>query len=103
MLARYARNKHLSDACYLWAFATLTRSPEPERSTTSTRAAGDTPSRVLRNEQSDPRCRVRDRRGRPPSGRTGTEDGPTPWLRTARRSSRSRDKDRAAFRRESPP
>lgn len=27
VLARYARNKRLSDACYLWAFAALNTSP----------------------------------------------------------------------------
>src|SRR5205085_9661382 len=27
VLARYARNRRLADACYLWAFATLTASP----------------------------------------------------------------------------
>jgi len=27
VLARYARNKRLNDACYLWAFAALTASP----------------------------------------------------------------------------
>jgi hypothetical protein len=27
VLARFARNKRLADACYLWAFAALTASP----------------------------------------------------------------------------
>lgn len=45
VLARYARNKRLADACQMWAFATLTRSPEPEASTTST-AQPATPTTV---------------------------------------------------------
>src|SRR5205085_5436712 len=27
VLARYTRNRHLADACYLWAFSALTKSP----------------------------------------------------------------------------
>lgn len=48
VLARYARNKHLSDACYLWAFATLTRSPGARQFYDQHRTAGDTHSRALR-------------------------------------------------------
>jgi hypothetical protein len=35
VLARLARNKRLSDACYLWAFSALTRSRAPGPTTTS--------------------------------------------------------------------
>ena len=35
VLARYARNRRLADACQLWAFASLTASPAPGRSTTN--------------------------------------------------------------------
>ena len=31
VLARYARNRRLADACYQWAFATLTASPGARR------------------------------------------------------------------------
>ena len=48
VLARYARNRHLSDACYLWAFATLTCSPGARAFYDQHRAAGDTHSRALR-------------------------------------------------------
>ena len=48
VLARYARNKRLADACYLWAFATLTHSPGARAFYDQHRAAGDTHSRALR-------------------------------------------------------
>ena len=48
MLARYARNKRLADACYLWAFATLTASPGARTFYDQRRAAGDTHNRALR-------------------------------------------------------
>src|SRR5207342_2696139 len=48
VLARYARNRRLSDACYLWAFATLTRSPGARAFYDEHRARGDTHSRALR-------------------------------------------------------
>ena len=48
VLARYARNRRLADACYLWAFATLTRSPGAKAFYDQHRAAGDTHSRALR-------------------------------------------------------
>lgn len=34
VLARFARNRRLADACYLWAFAALPSAPVPGRSTT---------------------------------------------------------------------
>ena len=48
VLARYARNKRLSDACYLWAFATLTASPGARTFYDQRRARGDTHNRALR-------------------------------------------------------
>ena len=48
VLARYARNKRLADACYLWAFATLTASPGARAFYDQRRAAGDTHHRALR-------------------------------------------------------
>jgi len=48
VLARYARNKRLSDACYLWAFATLTASPGARAFYDEHRARGDTHNRALR-------------------------------------------------------
>ncbi len=48
VLARYARNRRLSDACYLWAFATLTASPGARAFYDEHRANGDTHSRALR-------------------------------------------------------
>ncbi len=48
VLARYARNRHLADACYLWAFATLTCSPGARAFYDQHRDAGDTHSRALR-------------------------------------------------------
>ena len=48
VLARYARNKHLADACYLWAFATITASPGARAFYDQRRAGGDTHHRALR-------------------------------------------------------
>jgi hypothetical protein len=48
VLARYARNKRLADACYLWAFATLTASPGARAFYDQRRDAGDTHHRALR-------------------------------------------------------
>jgi transposase len=48
VLARHARNRRLADACYLWAFATLTASPGARAFYDQRRAAGDTHHRALR-------------------------------------------------------
>jgi hypothetical protein len=48
VLARYARNKRLADACYLWAFAALTASPGARAFYDQRRATGDTHNRALR-------------------------------------------------------
>ena len=48
VLARYARNRRLADACYQWAFATLTASPGARAFYDTRRTAGDTHSRALR-------------------------------------------------------
>lgn len=48
VLARYARNKRLSDACYLWAFAALSASPGARAFYDARRAGGDTNNRALR-------------------------------------------------------
>ena len=48
VLARFARNRHLADACYLWAFAALTASPGARSFYDDRRAAGDTHHRALR-------------------------------------------------------
>ena len=48
VLARYARNRRLADACYLWAFASLTASPGARVFYDQRRAAGDTHHRALR-------------------------------------------------------
>jgi nitroreductase len=48
VLARYARNRRLADACYLWAFATLTHSPGARTFYDQRRATGDTHNRALR-------------------------------------------------------
>ena len=48
VLARYARNRRLADACYQWAFATLTASPGARTFYDARRATGDTHSRALR-------------------------------------------------------
>jgi hypothetical protein len=48
VLARYARNKHLADACYLWAFASITASPGARAFHDNRRERGDTHNRALR-------------------------------------------------------
>ena len=48
VLARYARNKRLADACYLWAFAAVSASPGARSFYDMRRAAGDTHNRALR-------------------------------------------------------
>ena len=48
VLARYARNRRLADACYQWAFASLTASPPCRAFYDARRAAGDTHNRALR-------------------------------------------------------
>lgn len=48
VLARYARNRRLADACYLWAFAALSASPGARAFYDQRRARGDTHSRALR-------------------------------------------------------
>jgi transposase len=48
VLARYARNKRLHDACYFWAFASLSASPGARQFYDQRRATGDTHNRALR-------------------------------------------------------
>ena len=48
VLARYARNRRLADACYLWAFAALSSSPGARTFYDQRRAGGDTHHRALR-------------------------------------------------------
>jgi transposase len=48
VLARYARNRRLADACYLWAFAAITASPGARAFYDARREAGDTHNRALR-------------------------------------------------------
>jgi transposase len=48
VLARYARNRRLADAIYLWAFAALSASPGARRFYDTRRAAGDTHHAALR-------------------------------------------------------
>jgi transposase len=48
VLARYARNKRLADACYQWAFSAITASPGARTFYDQRRAAGDTHHRALR-------------------------------------------------------
>jgi transposase len=48
VLARYARNRRIADACYLWAFAALGASPGARAFYDQRRAAGDTHHRALR-------------------------------------------------------
>jgi transposase len=48
VLARYIRNKRLADACYLWAFSTLTRSAGARTFYDHRRAAGDRHHAALR-------------------------------------------------------
>ena len=48
VLARYARNRRLADACYQWAFASITASPGCRAFYDQRRAANDTHNRALR-------------------------------------------------------
>jgi transposase len=48
VLARYARNRRLADACYLWAFAAITVSPGARAFYDQHRAGGDTHNQALR-------------------------------------------------------
>ena len=48
VLARYARNRRLSNACYLWAFAAITASAGARAFYDTRRATGDTHNRALR-------------------------------------------------------
>jgi hypothetical protein len=48
VLARYARNRRLADACYLWAFAALSASPGARAFYDERRARGDTHNKALR-------------------------------------------------------
>jgi hypothetical protein len=48
VLARYARNKRLADACYQWAFAAITASPGARAFYDQRRTNGDTHNRALR-------------------------------------------------------
>ena len=48
VLARFARNERLFDACYLWAFSSLTKSPGARRHYDLQRARGKTHSQALR-------------------------------------------------------
>ena len=48
VLARYARNRRLADACYLWAFAAINASPGARGFYDTRRAAGDTHNQSLR-------------------------------------------------------
>jgi transposase len=48
VLARFARNERLFDACYLWAFSSLTKSPGARRYYDLHRSRGKTHSQALR-------------------------------------------------------
>jgi transposase len=48
VLARYARNRRLADACYLWAFTSMRSSPGARAFYDQHRAAGDTHNKALR-------------------------------------------------------
>ncbi len=45
---RYVRNRRLADACYLWAFSALTKSPGARASYDHRRRAGDNHNKALR-------------------------------------------------------
>lgn len=49
VLARVARNRRLADACYLWAFSALTKSPGCRRHYDAHRAKGKTHHQALRS------------------------------------------------------
>lgn len=48
VLARHIRNKRLADACYLWSFSALTKSPGARAYYDARRAAGDNHNAALR-------------------------------------------------------
>jgi len=48
VLSRHVRNRRLADACYLWAFSALTKSPGARAYYDRRRKAGDTHSKALR-------------------------------------------------------
>jgi hypothetical protein len=48
VLARYARNRRLADACYLWAFSAMNASDGARAFYDARRAGGDTHNRALR-------------------------------------------------------
>lgn len=48
VLARFVRNRRLADACYLWAFSALTKSPGARAYYDKRRATGDTHNKALR-------------------------------------------------------
>lgn len=48
VLARYARNRRLGDACYQWAFSAITTSPGARHFYDQRRAGGDTHNRAIR-------------------------------------------------------
>lgn len=48
VLARYARNRRLADACHLWAFTALSASPGARAFYDERRARGDTHNKALR-------------------------------------------------------
>ncbi len=49
VLARVVRNRHLADACHLWAFSSITRSPGARRYYTSLRQRGKSHNQALRS------------------------------------------------------
>jgi hypothetical protein len=48
VLARFVRNRHLADACYLWAFCALTHSPGARAFYDARRARGNNHDQALR-------------------------------------------------------
>lgn len=48
VLARFVRNRHLADACYLWAFCALTHSPGARAFYDAHRARGNNHDQALR-------------------------------------------------------
>lgn len=48
VLARFVRNRHLADACHLWAFSALTASPGARKFYDEHRAKGDSHHQALR-------------------------------------------------------
>jgi transposase len=49
VLARVVRNRHLADACHLWAFSSITRSPGARRYYSALRQRGKTHNQALRS------------------------------------------------------